>query len=128
MGAVRRLAEERGGSWISECSDEQLATFLNGLIIHRRGKREGKQPVPEKRLTNNLILRKLKIALDFKSEDILEVMKLADFPISNPVLSSFFRKPTHRNYATCQDQILRRFLSGLQVKYRGENSGEPLSR
>ncbi|MCI5143302.1 MAG: DUF1456 family protein, partial [Candidatus Electrothrix sp. ATG1] len=63
------------------CNDKEMATFLNGLINHKRGKREGPQPEPEKRLTNNLVLLKLKIALNLKAEDILEIMELADFPI-----------------------------------------------
>lgn len=111
-----------------ECGDEQLATFLNGLIVDRRGKRDGRQPVPEKSLNNNIILRKLKIALDFKSEDILDTLRLARFPIGKSELSSFFRNPGHRNYMLCRDQVLRRFLNGLQVKYRGTSSSEQQPR
>ena len=100
------------------CNDKQMATFLNGLINHKRGKREGPQPEPEKRLTNNLILLKLKIALNLKAEDILQIMELADFPLGKSELSAFFRKPGHNHYRSCKDQILRNFLKGLQLKYR----------
>lgn len=99
-------------------NDTQMATFLNGLIIDRRGKREGPQPKPEQRLTNNIILRKLKIALDLKAEDVLEIMALSDVRISKHELSAFFRKPGHKHYRECKDQILRNFLNGLQLNYR----------
>ncbi|MBC8182112.1 DUF1456 family protein [candidate division KSB1 bacterium] len=79
-----------------KCSDTQLAIFLNGLINDKRGKKEGLQPEPEKRLTNNIIFRKLKIALGLKAEDVLEIMKRADFSLSKHELSAFFRKPGHK--------------------------------
>ncbi|CAK8713402.1 DUF1456 domain-containing protein [Candidatus Electrothrix laxa] len=100
------------------CNDKQMATFLNGLINYKRGKKEGPQPRPEKRLTNNIILLKLKIALNLKAEDILKIMELAEFPIGKPELSAFFRKPGHTHYRACKDQILRNFLKGMQLQYR----------
>ncbi len=101
-----------------ECSDTQLAIFLNGLINDKRGKKEGPQPEPEERLTNNIIFMKLKIALNLKAEDVLAIMDLAGFPMSKPELSAFFRRPDHKHYRACQDQILRNFLKGAQYKYR----------
>ncbi len=108
------------------CSDVLLATFLNGLINEKRGKREGEQPVPEKRLTNNLIFRKIRIALDLKDDDVLAILELADFRLSKPELSAFFRKPGHKHYRECKEQILRNFLKGIQLKYRdsGNKAGE----
>jgi uncharacterized protein YehS (DUF1456 family) len=100
-----------------ECSDTQLAIFLNGLIIDKRGRKDGPQPEPENILTNNVILMKLRIALNLKAEDVLEIMGLADMPISKHELSAFSRKPDHKHYRVCQDQILRNFLKGLQIKY-----------
>ena len=102
------------------CKDEQMAIFLNGLINDKRGKREGVQPEIEKQLTNNIIFRKLKIALDLKDEDILQLMTLADFSMSKHELSAFFRKSGHKNYRECKDQILRNFLQGVQLQYRPE--------
>jgi uncharacterized protein YehS (DUF1456 family) len=101
-----------------ELSDTQLAIFLNGLINHKRGKKEGPQPVPETRLTNNMIFMKLKIALNLKAEDVLEILALAGLRISKHELSAFFRKPDNKHYRECKDQILRNFLKGLQLKYR----------
>lgn len=100
--------------------DKQLATFLNGFINKRRGKREGEQPKPEKSLNNNLIFKKLKIALNFKDTDILEAFELADLTISKGEINNIFRNPGHAKYVVCKDQFLRNFLMGLQLKYRPE--------
>ena len=100
------------------CTDTQMASFLNGLINEKRGKKEGPQPRPEKRLTNNIIFRKLRIALDLKADDVLEIMDLANLSMSKHELSAFFRKPDHKHYRDCKDQILRNFLKGVQLKYR----------
>ena len=100
------------------CTDEQLAIFLNGLINDKRGKKDGPQPEPEKCLTNNIIFRKLKIALDLKADDILDLLKLVNLRMSKHELSAFFRRPNHKNYRDCKDQILRNFLNGVQLKYR----------
>jgi uncharacterized protein YehS (DUF1456 family) len=95
--------------------DRELASFLNGLIIDKRGKRDEPLP-PEGRLTNNIIMKKLKIALNLQSEDIITMLSLADFRIGKAELSAFFRKPTHKHFRKCQDQVLRNFLHGLQIK------------
>ena len=103
-----------------ECSDTLLAIFLNGLINDKRGRREGAQPEPEKQLTNNLIFNKLKIALNLKAEDVLEILELVDCHVSKHELSAFFRKSGHKHYRECKDQILRNFLKGMQLKYRDD--------
>ena len=99
-------------------TDKQLASYLNGLINDKRGKREGPQPVPENNLSNNAIFMKLKIALNLQAEDILEIMDLSDFRMSKHELSAFFRKVGHKHYRECKDQILRTFLKGLQMQHR----------
>ncbi|MFH2057471.1 MAG: DUF1456 family protein [Pseudomonadota bacterium] len=101
-----------------DLSDINLACFLNGLISKKRGKKDGPRPEPETRLTNNIIFRKLRIALDLKADDITAILALADAHISNHELSAFFRKPDNRHYRNCKDQILRKFLKGVQLKYR----------
>jgi len=103
-----------------EMTDRELATFLNGLIIEKRGKRDGPQPKPEDRLTNNIILRKLKIALDLKSDDIIDLFALVDRELSPHELSSFFRRPGHKSYQPFMDQYLRNFLNALQTKSKNE--------
>ncbi len=113
------LKKDDDPNWRS-CHDIVLATFLNGLIIERRGKREGPTPKPEKRLNNNQILTKLKIALSLRSSDLLEIMKLAGYRISEHEISALLRKPGHKHWRECKDQILRNFLRGLQLKHRGD--------
>jgi uncharacterized protein YehS (DUF1456 family) len=105
-------------------NDRQMAIFLNGLINDKRGKREGAPPIAEKRLNNNIIFRKLKIALNLKDEDILEILDLADMRISKHELSAFFRRPGQSQYRPCNDQLLRNFLLGLQIKYKGEDTAK----
>ncbi|MEP0986469.1 DUF1456 family protein [Ekhidna sp.] len=104
--------------------DVDLAAFLNGLIIKHRGKKDGETPKPEKKLNNNIIFRKLKIALNMRDEDIIHTFDLAKFEVSKHEVSAFFRKPTQKQYRLCKDQFLRNFLQGLQVKYRGSNEDE----
>ena len=104
------------------CDDTLLAIFLNGLIVDRRGKMEGRQATPERRLSNNIVLRKLKIALDLKADEILEILALADQRISKHELSAFFRRPDHKHYRACKDQILRNFLDGVQLRYRTDKT------
>lgn len=111
------LAKEEDAAF-AELEDVWFARFLNGLIVHNRGAKDGALPEPEQRLNNNIILRKLKIALDFKDDDMMAVMLLADFNISKPELSAFFRRADHKHYRACQTQILRNFIKGIQLKYR----------
>ena len=108
------------GPDVTPINDKQLALFLNGFINLKRGKREGPPMKPEKRLNNNIILRKLKIALNLKDEDMIEIFKLSGTHISKHELSAFFRKPDQKQYRLCKDQYLRNFLMGLQKKFRRE--------
>lgn len=124
--ADSKVTREQISNWLKKdddpdykaCTDTQLATFLNGLINFKRGKKDGPQPVPEKKLNNNIIFRKLKIALNLKEEDTLALLKLAGLSISKHELSAFFRKEGHKHYRVCKDQILRNFIKGMQLKYR----------
>lgn len=70
-------------------------------------------------LTNNDILKKLRVALELKDEDVVEILKLADFEISKSELNALYRKPDHPNYKSCGDQLLRNFLNGLIIYKRG---------
>ncbi|MBP7809042.1 MAG: DUF1456 family protein [Bacteroidia bacterium] len=110
--------QKDGDPDLVELNDNELAYFLNGFINEKRGKKEGEQPVPETTLNNNIIFRKLKIALDLKDTDIMEIMKSVGLPMSPHELSAFFRKPDQKQYRICHDQFLRNFLHGMQLKYR----------
>ena len=122
-----KVTREQVCSWLKKedepdhrsLNDTQMAIFLNGLIIEKRGKKEGPPPSPEKTLTNNIIFIKLKIAFNLKANDILELLKLAEFTLSKHELSALFRKPGHKHYRECKDQILRNFIKGVQIKFHG---------
>ena len=103
------------------CDDTVMTFFLDGLITCKRGRQENKpgtaRPEPVV-LTNNLILRKLRIALELNDEDMIGILKQADVQISKSELSAMFRAVGHRNYKECGDQFLRSFLTGLTNRYR----------
>ena len=102
------------------CSDAVLAHFLDGLIIHRRG-RDGSLPSRpvEKRISNNVVLKKLRVAFELRDEDLHAILKLAEFPLSKSEVSALFRQEGHANYRECGDQALRHFLRGLALRVRG---------
>ncbi|MBT6116035.1 MAG: DUF1456 family protein, partial [Porticoccaceae bacterium] len=75
-------------------------------------------PEPEHFLNNNSVLRKLKIALSLQADDLLEILKLNEFIMSKHELSALFRRPDHKNYRECLDQVLRNFLDGMEKRYR----------
>lgn len=98
------------------CSDEVLTRFLDGLIIHRRGPSDRKEPEGRSfSINNNMILKKLRIAFEFREEDMIRTFGKGDFEISKSELTALFRKRGHKHYRDCGDQLLRRFLKGLSV-------------
>ena len=126
--ADHEVTREQVSAWLKnnddpeyqKCSETQLAIFLNGLINYKRGKKEGAQPELKKRLTNNAIFVKLKIALDLKADDIQAIMALTNISLSKHELSALFRKPGHKHYRFCDDEVLEEFLKGVRLKYRPE--------
>lgn len=119
---VSNWLKKEGDPLSVEITDRELAIFLNGLIIEKRGKREGPTPEPEDPLSNNMILRKLRIALDLKTDDILELFASIDKKIGKHELSAFFRRPDHRSYRPFLDQYLRNFLNALQAKSKSQTN------
>ncbi len=101
-------------------NDQAIAAFLNGLIIEKRGKKDDKEIVNEKRMNNNIVFRKLKIALSYRDEDIIDIFKLVDLRVSKHEISALFRGQTQKQYRPCKDQFLRNFLLGLQMKFRSK--------
>lgn len=103
-----------------ECSDETLAYFLDGLVFHKRGKDDTRPAQPiELPMTNNMALKKLRVAFELKEEDMHLVLSAAGFEVSKPELSALFRKEGHKHYRSCGDQLLRNFLKGLTLRLRG---------
>jgi len=98
------------------CGDQAMSAFLDGLIISRRGESDSR-PDPgvrqDEALNNNLILRKIRIALELNEEAMLAILAKAGIKISKSELSAMFRAKGHRNYKPCGDQFLRNFIRGL---------------
>ncbi|BDU51375.1 DUF1456 family protein [Haliovirga abyssi] len=124
---VRNLLKKENEEGYVKCSNKQLGMVLDGYIIYKRGRQEpkpGEEPKPRIELTgnnfNNLIMKKLKIALNLRSDDIIDIFNLAGVNVSVSELRSLFRKPGHKNYKECLDSYLRNFLKGLTIHYRGE--------
>jgi len=99
-----------------DCNDQLMTLFLEGLIIHRRGKSEKNLPpsnASNSPLTNNTIIKKLRIAFNLKEDDLLELMSLADYEVNKNEMGAFFRKSGHKHYRVCPDEFLMGFLVGL---------------
>lgn len=113
------LLNEEDAGYI-KCSDEVMAHFLDGLVYYKRGKDESRPPVPfELPLSNNVVLKKLRVAFALKEDDMHDVLKTAGFSVGRSELSALLRKKDHVNYRECGDQLLRNFLKGLTMKTRG---------
>ena len=100
------------------CSNPILAFFLDGLIVHNRGRKEGSPPAPAKavaELSNNTILKKLRIALDLKEEDLIGVFKTGGATLTKHEVTALFRKQGHKHYQECNDLLLRSFLKGVEL-------------
>ena len=112
------LKESREPGYV-ECTNEHLIFFLDGLITHRRGQSkddQGNTKKPFSPLTNNVILKKLRIAFDLKEDDMIELMSLADYEVSKNELGSIFRKLGHKHYRECSDDFIMAFLVGLSFR------------
>ena len=110
--------KEKDDATYIEVSDVELGSFLNGLIVEKRGAGDGPQHIAEQVLSNNAIFNKLKIALAFKAEDVIAVLELASLSLTKHELSALFRNVNHTRYRECSDEVLSAFLKGLKVKYQ----------
>lgn len=123
--ANRQVTLEQIAAWLKKddepdmlpLADVELASFLNGFIVEKRGRSDKAMPAPEKQLTKNLILKKLKIALSLQTEDMITLLASVDVKLSNGEITAFFRNPEHKNYRHCKAQVLRNFLMALQLKH-----------
>ena len=117
---VRAYLLKDGEPGYRACSDGVLAHFLDGLIVHRRGRDDGVPSRPvAKRISNNLVMKKLRVAFELKDVDMHQVFVDAGFSVSKPELSALFRQTGHKNFRACGDQLLRNFLKGLTLRVRG---------
>lgn len=118
---VRSYLKKEDEDGFADCPDAVLVRFLDGLILHLRGPSPNAAARPlAKRISNNMVLKKLRVAFELQDADMHQVLEDAGFPVSKPELSALFRKPEHRNYRPCGDQLLRNFLKGLTMRIRAE--------
>ena len=108
-----------------KCNNSKLESFLNGLIIFKRGKQDPKPGQPERPVLknsehpNNILLKKLKIALSLTSDDMLDIFAETGVIVTKGELSALLRNGGHKNYKECGDKYARNFLKGLAKKNRG---------
>lgn len=109
-----------------KCNNKMLEAFLNGFITFKRGPQRDKDgnvvtvpPVPSKESPNNMLIKKVKIALSLTSEDVLDLLYEGGVTVSKGEIGAILRNPTHKNYKECGDRFARCFLKGLTYKYRG---------
>lgn len=124
---ILKKSEEEEDEYELKLTNSMLNSFLNGFIIYKRGKQEpkpGQPETPEPSITNkshvnNVLLKRVKIALALTTEDMLEIFKKGGLNVSKGELGAILRKEGHKNYKVCLDSFARAFLKGLAVKYRG---------
>ena len=103
------------------CNDPVLGFFLDGLIIHKRGRKDDKPSSPAQpvvSLTKNDIVKKLRIALELKEDDLVSIFKSGRIEISKNDLRAFFRKEGNKHYKECNDKIFNGFIKGLTLYCR----------
>lgn len=128
--SIPALLKKEGEEGFLACGDPALGAFLDGLILQQRGPRENKDeqvqtPSP---LTNNVILKKLRIALELQEDTLLKILETADTGITRARLNALFRKEGHKNYKECGNQFLRSFLKGLAHYLREQRTTSPARR
>jgi uncharacterized protein YehS (DUF1456 family) len=109
-----------------ECPDVVLGALLDALVLDRRGPRDpNAPPVVAEALDNNVILRKLRIALSYKEPEMIATLAAGGMRASPSELSALFRQRNHKHYRAAGDQLMRAFFEGLTARLRGIG-GKPL--
>ncbi|MBL4909197.1 MAG: DUF1456 family protein [Alteromonadaceae bacterium] len=114
---LTNIYKEKNDPAYKELLDIELASFLNGLIIEKRGQKDGPEHHTEQLLNNNIIFNKVKIALTLKADEVISILELADISLTKYELSAFFRNINNKHYRVCSDDILSAFLKGLKIKF-----------
>lgn len=122
---MARIAKDDDKDFVA-CTDIELAAFLDGLIVSKRGLRSPSpdaKKTPEKslsefRVSKNDILKKLRIAMSFKEQEMLATLQQGGTELSKGELSALFRNPSHKHYRACGNQVLRSFIKGLTAQLR----------
>lgn len=109
--------KQEGTPGFVDLTDRDLCSILDGLIVEKRGPNpSGNVAVPQEYLSNNEILKKLRIAWNLKSDDMIAVFGKAEFSVSSAELGAYSRRPSHPKYVKCPEKVLRKFIKGLSVE------------
>ncbi len=118
LDAILKRRQDKG---YEEATYEELGVFLDGLITLKRGERSTKKEPEELALSNNLILKKLRIAMELKEAELMILFALVDVPLTKRQIGALFRAENHKNFKACSDELLMLFLEGLdEFYYDGE--------
>jgi uncharacterized protein YehS (DUF1456 family) len=113
---VAYLKKEDDAGYLA-CSDRVMAHFLNGLVLYKRGRDPSRPPQPiEVPVTNNAVLKKLRVAFELKDSDVIGLLAKTGFRVSKAELGAFCRRSDHRNYRDCGDQFLRNLLKAMGTR------------
>lgn len=112
-------AKDDDEEWV-DGPEEVLGAFLDGLVLDRRGPPPADRPTPKLPLNANTVLRRLRIALILRDDDLLRMLEAGGHTMSKSELSALFRRPDHRHYREAGHQMLRKFLRGLTLELRPE--------
>lgn len=125
---LKRLAKDDDDDFLA-CSDVELCAFLDGLIVSKRGLRDdvakdAKTEVKpdDFRMSKNDILKKLRIAMTFQEQQMLDTLEQGGTSMSKSELGALFRNPKHKHFRACGNQVLRNFIKGLTAQLRGDTS------
>ncbi len=114
ISRIEGYLKEKGDKEFLDCGSEALGNFLDALIIYKRGsqtkKSSDEQPVT---LSNNLIMKKLRVAYNLKESDLYEIFNLGGIEITKSELSSLFRSETHKKFRLCPDSVFELFMDSL---------------
>ena len=116
LDRIDAILKNRSKKNSANATYEELGVFLDGLISYKRGKKDTPPP-QDVILDNNLILKKLRVALNLKEFEIAMIFELADFEISKNLIKDFFRNPNHPKFKECDNKTLKAFLDGLNEFY-----------
>lgn len=113
---LKKLMIKEGDPGFEIAPASLVSSFLDGLIIYKRGPKPGSSgnSAPAKtKLTNNDVLKKIRIALEIHEDSMLEIFNAGEKPVTASELTALFRKPGHKHYKECGDQYMRAFFRGL---------------
>jgi len=119
LDSILKRRQDKG---YSEATYEELGLFLDGLVALKRGEPSTKRNEDEVvELTNNLILKKLRVAMNLKESELIIIFALAELPLTKRQIGSLFRKEGGKNFKACSDELLLTFIEGLdEFYYDGE--------